>query len=135
MFQNDITDPYGAGNLVGGDAAGTLQLMKFLQLQGQDQTPIPYSPEGWSNKQVLGETKGGEAPAPAADKKKAGPMLTADQARVIQSLTTPGPMPHAPGAVSPGALKSVAPQMAQLTLPQAVGPRRQSLGNLIYGKG
>lgn len=124
-----VTNPFAE------DFSSVSPLLGFVTGQGMPSTPpIPYSPEGWQNSKIAPGT--GEAPAPAKDAaKKAGPMLTAEQSRVIQGLVGGSAPTHYPGVVNPGGIKSVAPAMAQLSLPAATGPKRQSLGNLIYGKG
>lgn len=128
-----VTNPYAE------DFSPVSPLLGFVVGQGMPETPpIPYSPEGWKNSKIAAGT--GETPAatPAptpAETKKAGPMLTAEQSRVIQGLVGGFQPQHYPGVVNPGSIKPHVPQMAQLALPQATGPKRQSLGNLIYGKG
>ena len=96
-----------------------------------EETPIPYSPEGWERSRLMKGT------GKVEEKKAGGVDFTPEQMALLGKLTSvPGaePLRSAPGA--PSAIKNQVGPMQQLTLQeggkQATAPRA-SLGQIIYG--
>lgn len=110
----------------------------YLQLPAApEQTPMPYSPEGWQQTKLIPQTEGEAAPAQAKveDKKKPAPTgFTPEQALALQKLTGVGASTDTPrgAAGAHTAPRSQVGPMQQLAAGgQATAPRA-SLGQILY---
>lgn len=93
-----------------------------------EETPIPYSPEGWEKSKIM-KGQGGQESA----KKKAEVGFTPEQMAMLAKLTTVE-TPRAVGGGGGGGLgRPQVGQMQQLQAGNIQTAPRSSLGQIIYG--
>lgn len=108
--------------------------------QKPEETPMPYSPEGWNaSKLTAPATKAEDAPAAETQKKgekKASTGFTPEQTMALQKMLTVEPLRPVAGHGAGGGAGAGRGQVGQMQQLQAGGVAtapRASLGQILYG--
>lgn len=108
----------------------------YLQLpSAQEQSPVPYSPEGWQQSKIMAKEEV-ETAGKAAPKKKGEVGFTPEQMLALSKMTGAATPTRPVGGGAASAPRNSVGQMQQLQTPnggQAGTAPRSSLGQIIYG--